>query len=111
MIVVDEGKRRRAARFECWRERGTDNYYLTLLINSTSHPHLYHRCHGIWNIPVEYGGKLATTAPRYQDCYNVSWRKLKPEFAAKVLVAIKYIEANGTPHENDEHVFSKHYGT
>ena len=68
--------------------------------------------HKVYNIPLEYGGKLATSlGDHYYDGTRikrrqVSFKQLPFDVKKQVIAAIDYIELNGTPMENDQHVFS-----
>lgn len=97
--MIIEGKRK--PQFEVRKKRGENKLYLILKMKSLS-PYVMSTD---WHIPQQYGGKLAITPPRWQDCYNVSWRNIPEGIQKAFLKCIQYIEKNGTPIENDEHVF------
>ena len=102
-MIVD---RKRKLNFQTYKIKGKNEYELHLLSNFTGHIQLS-------NIPLEYGGKLATNVGDIRgldnekiERYEVSFRKLPDNIKEQVRIAIKYIENNGTPMENDESIYS-----
>lgn len=96
-MIIDQ---KRKANFQTFKVRGSPKYVLHLLSAAPG-------CHRQWwNIPLEHGGKLAVTPRNYRTIYEVSFAKLPDdETREKVRQAVAYIETNGTPMENDEHIF------
>ncbi len=90
--------RKRYRRFQTVRLRGSSAYELRL----------YAR--GVWDIPLQYGGRLAMTARSRNQTYEVSFARLPADVQDQVRKAVAHIEANGTPMDNDEHVFGPDYG-
>ncbi len=101
-MIVD---RKRKIGFQTYKIKGKKVYELHLLSKFEGYRKAY-------NIPLEYGGKLATSVGDITgnnekiERYEVSFRKLPDTVKEQVRVAIKYIEDNGTPMENDEHIYS-----
>lgn len=111
-MIVD---RKRKTGFQTFKIKGKKKYELHLLATAPD-VHIKDRIisrHRQWyNIDLEYGGKLASgVGDIFGDGtpierYEVSFAKLPDDVKEQVRVAIAYIEANGTPIENDESVFN-----
>ena len=95
-MIVD---RKRKQNFQTYKIKGEKVYELHLLSDFEGYKKEY-------NISLKYGGKLATSIGDGYERYEVSFRKLPDTVKEQVRVAIKYIEDNGTPMENDEHIYS-----
>jgi len=102
MIVEINGKRKRKRNYQTFKIKGKNRYELRM----------YSKGQRPVNIELEYGGKLATSAGTHFgsgdkiERYEVSYAKLPPNVKQQVVTAVTYIEANGTPMENDEPVFN-----
>jgi hypothetical protein len=90
--------KRRKPDFQTWKRRGR-NGATYLLYTRREKPR------GIWNIPLEYGGRLAMTAPPLSETRPVALNRLSEEEQQQVIEAIAYIEENGDPIDNDESIF------
>lgn len=99
VYMGSDGKKHKAVNFMAWKKRGESKLYLVLLIPFTSPG----KPHG-W-FEISYGGKLASTAPNYRECYEVHYSRQTQEFRDQATEAIEYILKNGTPIDNDESVF------
>ena len=97
-MIID---RKRKANFQTFKVRGESTYVLHLMAKA---PGGY--CQW-WDIPLKYGGQLATTPHDHRTIYAVSFAKLPESVREKVRLAVAYIETNGTPMENDEHIYSE----
>lgn len=102
MIVEINGKRKRKRAFQTFKIKGSSRYELRL----------YQKGRMPVNIPLEYGGKLATNVGTHFgsgekiERYEVSYAKLPDDVKKQVSEAVSYIEENGTPFDNDESIFS-----
>jgi len=103
-MLFDKKKR---TQFFVYRKRGEKpaQFYLILLVNSRTYPNAPKKHYGLWHLPFKYKGELAVTAPRWQDCYEVSQRKLPEDIDKQVRICINNILEKGTPLENDESIF------
>jgi len=102
MIVEINGKRKRKRGFQTFKIKGEDRYELRM----------YPKGQMPVNIVLKYGGKLAMSIGTHFgsgekiERYEVSYNKLPEAVKQQVVEAIQHIEANGSPMENDESVFS-----
>ncbi len=94
-MIVD---RKRKQNFQTYKIKGEKVYELHLLSNFEGYRQWY-------NISLKYGGKLATSIGDGYERYEISFRKLPDNIKEQVRIAIKYIEDNGTPMENDELIY------
>jgi hypothetical protein len=63
--------------------------------------------YGVWNIPFEYGGRLATSiGDAFEDSKEVSYRRLPESLRLFVVQAVEHIEKHGDPIDNDEHIYA-----
>lgn len=105
-MIID---RKRKTNFQTFKIKGRKQYELHLLTAKMGKSPRYSQD---VNILLEYGGKLATSigdiwgSGEKIERYEISFAKLPDEVKEQVRVAVAYIEANGTPMENDESVFN-----
>lgn len=65
----------------------------------------------VFDIPLEYGGKLATHKKDFFEDGTRIERQLFPfdllpiDVKKQVIIAIGYITCNGTPMQNDQHIY------
>ena len=105
-MVIDK---KRYTRFSLAKIIGTDRIELHLLADN------YNGYKQLYNIPLGYGGKSATSigdiryGPNMVEIpikrYSISFDKLSEKLKEKVRKDVFYIEKNGNPIENDEHIF------
>jgi len=102
MIVEINGKRKRKRAFQTFKIKGRDEYELRM----------YPKGHMPVNIFLEHGGKLAGSVGTHWgsgekiERYEVPFNKLPEAVKAQVVECVTYIEAKGSPIENDESVFA-----
>ena len=97
--MIMNGKRK--LDFQLYKVRANRNGYVYLIYTERSRGFPRE-----WNIPLEYGGKLATTPPAMDTLRPIGIRSLCDSSAAQVTTAVEHIEKNGDPIQNDEHVFA-----
>ncbi len=101
-MIVD---RKRKLNFQTYKIKKSSKFELHLFSDFQGYKKEY-------NIPLKYGGKLATSVGDVTgdnekiERYEISFRKLPDYIKEQVRIAIKYIEDNGTPMENDESIYS-----
>ncbi len=111
MIVEIDGKRVRKAQYQTYKIIGTKKYELHYTYRKRICQTDYWTLQSV-NICLGYDGRLATSVGDiFGDGekirrYEISFNKLPDNVKKQVVVAIKSIEENGTPIENNESVFS-----
>ncbi len=93
-MIVDRKRKPNFQTYKC-RTRGKGQAFLLYAECSKGYARL-------WDIPLEYGGKLAQTPPPLHTLRPIGLRSLCPESAEQVRECIAYIEKNGDPIQNDE---------